>query len=53
MGTRAAWNQRRRRPWDSKRALVVLHMIGETACYAGHLDIARAMPDGRTNLGLR
>jgi len=23
-------------------------MIGETACYAGHLDIARAMPDGRT-----
>jgi hypothetical protein len=53
MGTRAGWNQRRRRPRDSKRALVVLHMIEETACHAGHLDIARAMPDGRTNLGLR
>lgn len=31
----------------------VLHMIEETACYAGHLDIARELLDGRTNLGLR
>ena len=32
---------------------VVLHMIEETACHAGHLDIARELLDGRTNLGLR
>jgi Protein of unknown function (DUF664) len=33
--------------------VVVLHMIEETACHAGHLDIARELLDGRTNLGLR
>jgi hypothetical protein len=32
---------------------IVLHMIEETACHAGHLDIARELLDGRTNLGLR
>jgi hypothetical protein len=32
---------------------VVLHMIEETACHAGHLDIARELLDGRTDLGLR
>jgi hypothetical protein len=32
---------------------VVLHMIEETACHSGHLDIAREMADGRTNLGAR
>jgi hypothetical protein len=28
-------------------------MIEETACHSGHLDIAREMADGRTNLGAR
>jgi uncharacterized damage-inducible protein DinB len=32
---------------------VVLHMIEETASHSGHLDIARELLDGRTNLGLR
>ena len=32
---------------------VVLHMIEQTACHAGHLNIARELLDGRTNLGLR
>jgi hypothetical protein len=32
---------------------VVLHMIEETACHAGHLDITRELLDGRINLGLR
>ncbi len=32
---------------------IVLHMIEETACHSGHLDIAREMADGRTNLGGR
>jgi hypothetical protein len=32
---------------------VVLHMIEETACHSGHLDIAREMADGQTNLGAR
>jgi hypothetical protein len=32
---------------------VVFHMIEETACHSGHLDIAREMADGRTNLGGR
>jgi Protein of unknown function (DUF664) len=32
---------------------VVLHMIEETACHAGHLDIARELLDGQTNRGLR
>ena len=32
---------------------VVLHMIEETACHSGHLDIARELADGRTNLGAR
>jgi hypothetical protein len=32
---------------------IVLHMIEETACHAGHLDIARELLDGRTDLGLR
>jgi hypothetical protein len=31
---------------------VVLHMITETACHAGHLDAAREMLDGRTWLVL-
>jgi len=32
---------------------VVLHMIEETACHSGHLDIAREMADGSRNLGKR
>ncbi len=32
---------------------VVLHLIEETARHAGHLDIARELPDGRTRLGPR
>jgi hypothetical protein len=32
---------------------VVLHMIEETASHSGHLEIARELLDGRTNLGLR
>jgi hypothetical protein len=51
--TGAGWNRGRRRPRDGKRALAVPHMIEETACHAGHLAIARTLPDGRTNLGLR
>ncbi len=27
---------------------VMLHVIGETACHAGHLDAARELTDGRT-----
>jgi hypothetical protein len=33
--------------------VIVLHMIEETACHAGHLDIARELIDGQTGLGLR
>jgi hypothetical protein len=29
------------------------HMIEETAAPSGHLEIARELLDGRTNLGLR
>jgi hypothetical protein len=32
---------------------IVLHMIEETATHSGHLEIAREILDGRTNLGLR
>jgi hypothetical protein len=32
---------------------VVLHMIEETACHSGHLDIAPTLADGRTDLGHR
>jgi Protein of unknown function (DUF664) len=32
---------------------IVLHLIEETACHAGHLDIARELLDGQTDLGLR
>jgi uncharacterized damage-inducible protein DinB len=32
---------------------IVLHMIEETACHSGHLDIARELIDGQTDLGLR
>ena len=32
---------------------VVLHMIEETACHSGHLDIARETADGKRNLGGR
>jgi uncharacterized protein DUF664 len=32
---------------------VVLHMIEETARHAGHLDIARELMDGQTQLGPR
>lgn len=32
---------------------VVLHMIEETACHSGHLDIAREIADGKRNLGRR
>ena len=31
---------------------VVLHVIVETACHAGHLDVARELIDGRTWLVL-
>ena len=27
---------------------VLLHVITETACHAGHLDVARELIDGRT-----
>ena len=32
---------------------VVLHVIEETTAHSGHLDIAREILDGRTNLGKR
>jgi Protein of unknown function (DUF664) len=32
---------------------ILLHMIGETARHAGHLDAARELIDGRTGLGPR
>lgn len=32
---------------------VVLHLIEETACHTGHLDIAREISDGKRNLGRR
>jgi hypothetical protein len=32
---------------------VVLHVIEETIAHSGHLDIAREILDGRTNLGKR
>jgi hypothetical protein len=32
---------------------IMLHMIEETATHSGHLDIARELLDGGTNLGLR
>ncbi|HEX3489103.1 MAG TPA: DinB family protein [Streptosporangiaceae bacterium] len=32
---------------------IVLHMIEETACHSGHLDIARELIDGQTDRGLR
>jgi uncharacterized damage-inducible protein DinB len=32
---------------------MVLHMIEETAAHSGHLEIARELLDGRTNVGLR
>ena len=31
---------------------VLLHVIAETACHAGHLDAARELIDGRTWLKL-
>ena len=33
--------------------VVVLHIIEETAAHSGHLEIARELLDGRTDLGLR
>jgi Protein of unknown function (DUF664) len=33
--------------------VVVLHMIEETAAHTGHLEIAREILDGKTDLGLR
>lgn len=32
---------------------IVLHMIEETACHSGHLDIARELADGSRNRGGR
>jgi hypothetical protein len=32
---------------------IILHMIEETARYAGHLDVARELTDNRTGLGQR
>ena len=32
---------------------VILHMVEEVARHAGHLDIARELPDGTTALGPR
>ncbi len=32
---------------------IILHMIEETACHSGHLDIVRELTDGQTDLGLR
>jgi hypothetical protein len=36
---------------DSLRT-IMLHVITETACHAGHLDAARELIDGRTWLVL-
>ena len=33
--------------------VVILHMIEETAAHSGHLEIAREILDGKTDLGLR
>ncbi|MGH3266556.1 MAG: DinB family protein [Trebonia sp.] len=33
--------------------VVILHLIEETAAHSGHLEIARELLDGATNLGLR
>ena len=33
--------------------VVILHVIEETAAHSGHLEIARELLDGKTNLGLR
>jgi hypothetical protein len=33
--------------------VVILHMIEETAAHSGHLEIAREILDGSTDLGLR
>jgi hypothetical protein len=33
--------------------VVILHLIEETAAHSGHLEIARELLDGKTNLGLR
>jgi Protein of unknown function (DUF664) len=33
--------------------MVILHLIEETAAHSGHLEIARELLDGRTDLGLR
>jgi hypothetical protein len=33
--------------------VVILHVIEETAAHSGHLEIARELLDGRTDLGLR
>jgi hypothetical protein len=38
------------RPHDVRQ--IILHMITETACHAGHLDAARELIDGRTWLVL-
>jgi hypothetical protein len=27
---------------------IMLHVIGETACHVGHLDVVRELIDGRT-----
>jgi hypothetical protein len=32
---------------------IILHMIEETARHAGHLDLARALADGRAGPGPR
>lgn len=33
--------------------VVILHVIEETAAHSGHLEIARELLDGKTDLGLR
>jgi hypothetical protein len=46
-----------RPPYDPEAAFIcdrpAAHMIEETASHSGHLEIARELLDGKTNLGLR
>lgn len=48
---------RHRRSTDDEELLdlraILLHVIEETACHAGHLDLARELLDGGTQRGLR
>jgi hypothetical protein len=47
-----AWPERFSESRLADLRAVVLHVITETACHAGHLDAARELLDGRTWLTL-